>query len=30
MDMPHKVVDPSAFDAFGPPEQIAFLNCPGM
>ena len=30
MDMPHKVVDPSAFDAFGPsPEQIVFLNCPG-
>ena len=30
MDMPHKVVDPSAFEAFGPsPEQIVFLNCPG-
>jgi len=30
MDMPHKVVEPSAFDAFGPsPEQIVFLNCPG-
>lgn len=30
MEMPHKVVDPSAFDAFGPsPEQIVFLNCPG-
>ena len=28
MDMPHKVVDPSAFEAFGPsPEQIVFLNC---
>ena len=30
MEMPHKVVDPSAFEAFGPsPEQIVFLNCPG-
>ena len=30
MDMPHKVVDPMAFDAFGPSaEQIVFLNCPG-
>lgn len=30
MDMAHKVVEPSAFDAFGPsPEQIVFLNCPG-
>ena len=30
MDMPHKVVAPMAFDAFGPSsEQIVFLNCPG-
>ena len=30
MEMPHKLVDTSAFDAFGPsPEQIVFLNCPG-
>ena len=30
MELPHKVVDPSAFEAFGPsPEQIVFLNCPG-
>ena len=30
MGMPHKVVAPSAFEAFAPsPEQIVFLNCPG-
>ena len=30
MGMPHKVVDPSAFEAFAPsPDQIVFLNCPG-
>ena len=30
MGMPHKVVEPSAFEAFAPsPEQIVFLNCPG-
>jgi len=30
MGMPHKVVSPSAFEAFGPsPDQIVFLNCPG-
>ena len=31
MGMPHKVVAPSAFEAFAPaPEQIVFLNCPGI